>query len=154
MTINNTTKTMYDNSKLVPMFDMEFYETLLVPTDSKFIKALAESMRLYRIVNDTYEYLTVTKGAANDAATNVIKVTEVDGYVKDSRTGQDASYVPGQQVWDLDGFNTAKNAEANPFMELKVQHILVIGKDALLRTGLTGEGQSKMYVKAKGSGST
>ena len=24
MTINNTTKTMYDNSKLVPMFDMEF----------------------------------------------------------------------------------------------------------------------------------
>jgi N4-gp56 family major capsid protein len=27
MTINQTTKTMYDNTKLVPMFDLEFYET-------------------------------------------------------------------------------------------------------------------------------
>ncbi len=151
MTINNTTKTMYDNSKLVPMFDMEFYETLLVPTDSKFIKNNTECMRLYRIVNDDYEYLTVTKGDTNDGDTNTIKVTEVDGYVKDSRTGQDASYVPGQQVWDLDGFNEAKNAEANPWMELKAQHILIVGKDALLRTGLSGEGQAKMYVKQKGS---
>lgn len=149
MTINNTTKTMYDNSKLVPMFDMEFYETLLVPTDSKFIKTATEAMRLYRIVNDAYEYKTLTKAAAN--AANTIKVTEVDGYVKDSRTGQDASYVPGQQVWDLDGWNTFNSSEANPFMELKVQHVLVIGKDALLRTGLTGEGQAKMYVKQKGS---
>ena len=32
MTINNTTKSMYDNTMLVPLFDMEFYETLLVPT--------------------------------------------------------------------------------------------------------------------------
>jgi hypothetical protein len=142
---------MYDNSKLVPMFDMEFYETLLVPTDSKFIKNNTECMRLYRIVDDSYVYLTVTKGDANDGATNTIKVTEVDGYVKDSRTGQDASYVPGQQVWDLDGFNEAKNAEANPWMELKAQHILIVGKDALLRTGLSGEGQAKMYVKQKGS---
>lgn len=149
MTINNTTKTMYDNSKLVPMFDMEFYETLLVPTDSKFIKDSEEAIRLYRIVNDTYEYKTLVKAAANAAGT--IKVTEVDGYVKDSRTGQDASYVPGQQVWDIDGWNTFNSSEANPFMELKVQHVLVIGKDALLRTGLSGEGQAKMYVKQKGS---
>ena len=149
MTINNTTKTMYDNSKLVPMFDMEFYETLLVPTDSKFINNQVESMRLYRIANDTYEYKTLAKAEVNAAGT--IKVTEVDGYVKDSRTGQDASYVPGQQVWDIDGWNTFNTSEANPFMELKVQHVLVIGKDALLRTGLSGEGQAKMYVKQKGS---
>lgn len=151
MTINNSTKTMYDNSKLVPMFDMEFYEALLVPTDSKFIKTAVESMRLYRyiVATETYEYKTVTKAAANAAGT--IKVTTVDGYVKDSRTGQDASYVPGQLVWDIDGWNTFNTYDANPFMELKAQHTLVIGKDALLRTGLAGEGQAKMYVKAKGS---
>lgn len=150
MTINNTTKTMYDNSKLVPMFDMEFYETLLVPTDSKFIKTATESIRLYRATGvDTYEYKTLAKAADNAAGT--IKVTAVDGYVKDSRTGQDASYIPGQDVWDIDGWNTFNASEANPFMELKAQHVLVIGKDALLRTGLTGEGQAKMYVKQKGS---
>ena len=31
------------------------------------------------------------------------------------------------------------------------QHILIVGKDALARTGLTGEGQARVYVKQKGS---
>ena len=34
--------------------------------------------------------------------------------------------------------------------ELKFQHILILGKDALVRTGLSGEDQARMYVKGKG----
>jgi hypothetical protein len=38
MTFNQTTKTMYDDGKLVPMFEMEFYEAYNVPQHGQFIK--------------------------------------------------------------------------------------------------------------------
>ena len=34
---------------------------------------------------------------------------------------------------------------------MKIQHTIVLGKDALLRTGLSGEDNAKMYVKPLGS---
>lgn len=34
---------------------------------------------------------------------------------------------------------------------MKFQHTFILGKDAMVRTGLAGEGQAKMYVKALGS---
>lgn len=148
MTINQTTKTMYDNTSLVPMFDMEFYETFLVPTEAKFIKNGKECIRLVRHTGTAYEYKTLEAGTAHSATT--IKVTTVDGYVKDGRTGQDASYIPNQKVWDLAGWNAAQ-AAGDPWFEFKAQHVLVIGKDALARTGLAGEGQAKVYVKELGS---
>jgi len=147
MTINNTTKTMYDNSSLVPMFDLEFYETLLVPTHGDFTKTAKITKRLYRSTGvDTYEYASV----AIDAAVGGAGVA-VDGYVKDSRTGDDASYIPGQMIWDIAAYNTANQGGGEAWVEFKAQHILVIGKDALTRTGLTGEDQTRMYVKQKGS---
>ena len=36
MKINNTTKTMYEDSMLVPMFRLEFYQTLTAPASSVF----------------------------------------------------------------------------------------------------------------------
>ena len=150
MTINQTTKTMYDNGKLVPMFDMEFYETLCVPTSSEFVKNVVINQRLYRKKSDgSYEYMNMPNDMNGD--TNGTYVSKVSTWVKDARTGQDASYIPNQLVWDVDAFSTAHKNNGNDWVEFKAQHILVVGKDALVRTGLAGEGQAKVYVKQKGS---
>ena len=155
MTIDNSTKGMYDTAAacLPPMFSMEFYETLLVPTDGQFVKNGNESLRLYKAKTsgDGYDYLTIDEdtaigGSGADATKKVL--SKIDGYVKDLRTNEDASYIPNQKVWDVAAYNTANNTN---YEEFKVQHILIVGKDALTRTGLTGEGQAKMYVKQKGS---
>jgi len=145
MTINQTTKTMYDNSSLVPMFEMEFYETMLVPTSSEYVSNNKVYRRMYRSDGQGgYEYDKI-------AEDNDTYVSTVDGYVKDARTGQDASYIPGRKVWDIAAWNTANKSNGADWYELKAQHILIVGKDALTRTGLAGEGQARMYVKQKGS---
>lgn len=153
MMINQNTYTMFDKSILIPLFGMEFYETLVCPTSSEYIDGAGVlNRRLYRLNNDgDYEYRSIPE-------TNAFVTTGVDGYVNDSRTGDPASYLPNQTIWDIDGYNASGenadgtgNASATDWMEFKAQHVLVIGKDALTRTGLAGEGQSKMYVKQKGS---
>ena len=137
MTINHTTDTMYKNTKLVPMFDLEFYETLIVPTSGEFVKDGTKYKRFYKVDEAgevTYQSVAVetTTGQAGYYAT-------------DARTGAPASYIPYA--------NGIKEDYAAPkgFNEFKAQHVLVVGKDALTRTGLSGEGQAKMYVKQKGS---
>ena len=215
MRINNTTKTLYDNSRLVPLFEMEFYETLVCPTNEDFyvpnklgsavkkVKILhvedAATSSLYDVTigsekaDGTYD-ITGTDGIASisgalyahrveekDANKNTIKthvyavvalddlkaepagakpyqavldaktnglLSDTDpayanrygSYVLDSRTGQKASYIPGDMVVVPEGWK-ALNAHV----------ILILGKDALARTGLSGQDQAKMYVKEKGS---
>lgn len=137
MRFNNTTSTMYSNSKLCPMFDMEFYETLCVPTSGEYYKTSEDGMstelvrRTYAINGDEYTYSTQGTAAYKT----------VSPYVKDSLTGQDASYIPNRKDWDA----------LVDEHEFKAQHIFVVGKDALTRTGLAGEGNAKMYVKEAGS---
>ena len=145
MTINQTTKTMYDNSSLVPMFEMEFYETMLVPTSSEYVSNNKVYRRMYRPDGQGgYEYASIAED--DDRYVSI-----VDGYVKDARTGQDASYIPGRKVWDIAAWNADNKGNGSDWYELKAQHILIVGKDALTRTGLAGEGQARMYVKQKGS---
>ena len=151
MTINNTTKTMFDNSMLVPMFDMEFYESFLTPTSGEFIKDGKQALRIYRVnAQGTYEYKTIDEDTTAGGE-KVFKV--VSGYVQDVRTGDNASYIPNQRVWDLAAYNEADatTAAQGEWAEFKVQHVLVVGKDALTKSGLTGEDSAKMYVKEKGS---
>lgn len=147
MTFNQTTKNMYDTmNALVPMFDMEFYETLLVPTSSEYEDGGITHKRMYRSTGvDTYEFNKI----GEDEPTYV--TSDVDGWVKDARTGQDASYIPGQTVWDTATWNATNKGGGEDWYEFKAQHVLVIGKEALTRTGLAGEGSAKVYVKAKGS---
>lgn len=154
MTINNTTKSMYDNSMLVPMFNMEFYETLVCPTHGEFTtitgSVAKKALRIYEVTDGTYTFKTLTE---DDTLTNGTKILKsVSGYVKDSRTGEDASYIPDQAIWDLDAFNndTAKSG-GKTWYEFKMQHVLILGKDALIRTGISGEDSAKMYTKALGS---
>lgn len=169
MTINQTTKTMYDDSSLVPMFNMEFYETLVCPTHGEFTKIVGgvakRALRLYAVSGNTYTFKTITEDDYMTTATGRKKIlSKVSGYVKDSRTGENASYIPNQYVWDLDAFNDAANKtsvntsgsetignEEKVWYEFKMQHVLVLGKDALIRTGITGEDNAKVYTKALGS---
>lgn len=154
MTINQTTKTMYDNSMLVPMFNMEFYETLVCPTNGEFTKVVngvaKKALRIYSVTNGTYTFATLTEDSTlNDGTTKVYK--SVSGYVKDSRTGEDASYIPDQKIWDLDAYNADAVAAGKTWYEFKMQHVLVLGKDALIRTGISGEDSARVYTKALGS---
>ena len=158
MSINQTTKTMYDNSMLVPMFNMEFYETLVCPTHGEFTKIVdgvaKKALRIYSVNNNTYTFRTITEDTTlSDGTTKVYKT--VSGYVKDSRTGEDASYIPNQKIWDLDAYNADTvsqiNGEAATWYEFKMQHVLVLGKDCLIRTGISGEDSAKVYTKELGS---
>jgi hypothetical protein len=154
MTINNSTHGQYDaGATLIPMFGLEFYETLACITSGEYIDELGKKCILtykeYDAVADAGEPWEDTLDAdgyvyrtfdEDDAGI----YTEVSGYVNDPRTGLPGSYIPNQTVWVLPaGWN-----------ELKLHHIMVLGKDALTRTGLQGEGQAKMYVKALGSAGT
>lgn len=222
MRINNTTKTLYDNSRLVPLFEMEFYETLVCPTNEDFyvpnklgsaikkvkilhvedeasalsykvtigseqsdgtypitgysdqttsavvVASIAKALYAHRVEEKdannttvkTHVYAVVAlddlkakpAGAIDyqaviDAQTGGLLATtdpeyanSYGSYVLDSRTGQKASYIPGPLVTVPTGWQS-----------LKAHNILILGKDALARTGLSGQDQAKMYVKEKGS---
>lgn len=161
MKINNTTKNAYDGSVLFPLFQMEFEETLVCPADGSFEKEIngvvTKCKRIYReaVSGDTeyvagethYVYKTIDETTVDSVTSEPIFVKE-SGYVKDSRTGQDASYIPDLETWDIAG---ATIDGATGWAEMNVHHILIVGKDALTRTGLTGEGNARMYTKPKGS---
>lgn len=160
MKINQTTKDAYDGSVLFPLFQMDFEETLVCPADGSFEKtvnnAVVKCKRIYReaVSGDTeyvagethYVYKTIDETTKDDD-NNPIYV-KASGYVKDSRTGQDASYIPDLETWNISG---AEIDGSTAWSEMNVHHILVVGKDALTRTGLTGEGNARMYTKPKGS---
>jgi len=141
MTINNTTKTMYEDSMLIPMFGLEFYETLVCPISGEYTDyAGKKRLKIWATANKAV-------GNSTGATTNVIDLTEgayvaqSDKYNKDRMTGQDASYIPDRALWVI----------PNGYKEFKMMHVLVLGKDAMLRTGLRGEDSAKMYVKGLGS---
>lgn len=166
MTINQTTKDLYDGSVLFPMFGLTFDESLIVPASGEYKKVVdsvvKECMRIYRpkttgetssgriTVQGDYAYMNITEDDYLDLSASTGNVYQkANGYVKDARTGQDASYIPNLEVWDIDNFVDAEGESG--WSELKAHHILVVGKDALTRTGLAGEGSAKVYAKAKGS---
>lgn len=150
MTINNTTKTMYDNSMLVPLFGFEFYETMVVPTSGEYVdEDGVKRLRIYTgtIGGEGAEAVVYGVHENTAPATLVEDLNETDdltvaaGYAHDFATRQDASYLPEMKTWTV----------PQDYSELKFQHILILGKDALTRTGLQGQDSAKMYVKALGS---
>ena len=168
MEINQTTKTMYEDSMLVPMFRLEFYQTLTAPASGEFYNAAGKKcLRLFSRSGDSASFITVTE----DATINSVNVFRTEsGYVKDSRTGQDASYIPLREVWDIDAINempsdatltgfftkgtttaAASDINGKTWSEFKVASVYVIGKDALVKTGLSGQDSAKMFVKPLGS---
>lgn len=167
MKINNTTKTMYEDSMLVPMFRLEFYQTLTAPASGEFFGVNGRSLRLFAGSGENVSFITVSDKATVDGKA---VFREESGYVKDSRTGQDASYIPLREIWDIDLINSITSGSAitgfytkgtetataaaiagKDWAEFKVASVYVIGKDALTKTGLSGQDSAKMFVKPLGS---
>ena len=166
MKINQTTKDAYDGSVLFPLFQMDFEETLVAPADGSFKKevdgVIKKCKRIYReaisgddnydATETNYVYLTITEDTTLDESDATVTDTvykKESGYVLDSRTMQEASYIPDLETWDIANFVDEDGNSG--YSELNVHHILIVGKDALTRTGLTGEGNARMYTKPKGS---
>lgn len=158
MEYNHTTSPMYENEALVPMFGFEFYEVMNCPDSAEFVNADdVECNMIYREApaageSVTFNGTTFTEADADangyiyavlpaQGTDGTAYLTVADGYVKDSMTGQDASYIPNKRTWTVpEGWNI-----------LKVQHTIILGSEALTRTGLAGEGNAKMYTKPLGS---
>ena len=165
MQYNNSTKTMYDTGALVPMFDMEFYESMSTPNTNEIVNNQDRAWRFYSYSSEGgYRYITVTvsgedgTGVVTADTLNTLKgesipnfLTNVSGYVKDPRTGMDASYIPNQDVVNIAALNAELGGEDCDWKPLNFHHCLIVGKDALIRTGMSGQDNAKMYVKAKGS---
>jgi len=157
MQYNQTTTPYFDNMTLVPMFGLEFYETQACIATGEFVNDAGKKSILaykpYVAADDDGEAWIGTK----DTLDFVYRVfTEDDaeyaveaegGYLKDDRTGEDASYIPDLETWTL----PTEASSGLEWLELKVQHVMVLGAEALTRTGLAGEGNAKKYVKALGS---
>lgn len=135
MTINNSTKGFYEDMGPIPaMFGLEFYETMHIDDSGEYTTSEGTFLRVYKDNgNGTYTY--------NNLAASTYKVAAADNYVRDSRTGQKASYIPNLTKWNIPA----------GFSELHVHRIFVLGADCLTRTEIAGQGNAKMYVKPLGS---
>lgn len=134
MTINQTTKGFYDDmGPIPPMFGLEFYETMHIDDSGEYTTATDTYLRVVDDSGATPVYQNL------DATT--YRVAAADNYVRDSRTGQKASYIPNLTVWNI----------PSGYRELKVHRIFVLGADCLTRTEIAGHGNAKMYVKPLGS---
>jgi hypothetical protein len=148
MQYNQTTQPMYSGGRasIPSMFDMEFYETLACPTSGRYVVSGVIKMRYLKIDGTTL----VSRSSGTDGADSSGEFATTGAFDHDSRTTRtvtlahdlDANWIPEMETW-------TKATETD--VEFKVQHILILGKDALLRTGISGEDQAKMYVKPLGS---
>lgn len=156
MTINQSTYQVFSSSTIPAMFNLTFMTTLAAPMGGEFYKAPAagqpaiKHLRVYSIDTST---TPATVNYASIPSSNATYYKQEDGYEIDARTGMKASYIPQLETWDLAKYNTDNPTTGNfsEWRELEAHHILIVGKDALIRTGISGEGAARMYVKAKGS---
>lgn len=158
LTINQSTKDVFSNTMIPDLFEMTFTETMAYSDSSEFTTingaASTKALRVYRRndANTAYEYAIVYE-KVNGVATGYY-VSETDVYLGDKHrfTTAELNAVPVYEHWDLDGYNTDNQGVAvNPWVEFKVNRILVVGKDALVRTNIEGRDNAKMFVKALGS---
>ncbi len=157
LTINQSTKNVYQNTMIPDLFGMTFTETMASDETPEFTTVnggfATQALRVYRLneAGTAYEYATVLEKVAG-VATGFL-VTETDVYTGDPHRFPNAELnaVPSLTSWDLDAYNTANQGTGNAWMPLKISRILVVGKDALIRTNVEGRDNAKMYVKPLGS---
>lgn len=133
MTINQSTGNMYDkvSQPLPDMFDMSFIETMAAPVSGEYYDS--DGNLQMRTINSS--------GTLGTVAGSTGYVDAESDYVNDPTTGKPASYIPNKKEWNLGSGNS----------EFKMHHILILGKEALVRTGLSGQDSARMYTKALGS---
>ena len=132
MTINQSTGNMYDkvSQPLPDMFDMSFIETMAAPVSGEFYDS-----------DGNLQMRVMGSSGLSTVAGSTGHVSADSNYVDDPTTGLPASYIPNRKVWNLGSGNS----------EFKMHHILILGKEALTRTGLSGQDSAKMYIKPLGS---
>jgi hypothetical protein len=169
MRYNRDTYTMYSDNAMVPMFGMAFYETLAAPTSGVFFGPNGE--KYIRIMATS----TPSEGAAKlvfGTAALPTNYTKAPGYVNDSRTGVPTDYNPdiltitvsatgvptingtagtAPTVWTDAAGNVVSGGTISGAGELKVAQTYILGKDALVRTSIKGQGDAQIIVKALGS---
>lgn len=165
MTINQTTKNVYANTMLPDMFDLSWTETMHHDDSAQFkfvhttgaTNVVTDAIRLYRLdaAGTAFEY-EVAYALDEDGADNGFLVTETDVYTGDKYrfSDKELNAVPSQTTWDMAAINAVMNvgdAAGNEWLPLKVHKILLVGKDALIRTSVEGRDNAKMYVKPLGS---
>lgn len=161
MRINQSTGTLYDGQDgivLPNMFGFSFHEVVNCPTSTAWFDSTNSDWRCI-VTDGTNFYVAIC-----DKESGSVKKTS--GYVKDKRTGKDASFIPNQITFAaaLAGtkeslltitngvIGNAPNANVSADLAIwKVNHILILGQDALVRTAISGEDQARMYVKPLGS---
>lgn len=163
MKINNTTKTMYEDSMLVPMFNMEFYETLVAPsTNVGYAMDAGKLVEKYYVKNSSGTIsAAVTSG--NTKTGTETKFGTPNDYGESSGANAsgtlDGKYVLNGTYYDP-GDDLATGSyipygkyftPATGYSEFKFQHVLILGKDALIRTGISGQDSARMYTKPLGS---
>ena len=133
MTINQSTGNMYDkvSQPLPDMFDMSFIETMAAPVSGEYYDS--DGNLQMRTINSS--------GTLGTVAGSTGYVDAESDYVNDPTTGKPASYIPNRKEWNLGSGNS----------EFKMHHILILGKEALVRTGLSGQDSAKMYTTPLGS---
>lgn len=157
MKINQTTENMYSDGALIPMFGFSFHEVVNCPTSTEYYDSSAQKYKaVYGLAETPAGWSAETAADVKGLVASIVRPEATDGYVKDSRTGMDASYIPGQINYPATAGVTVKlgsdsAATSHQYAPLKVNHIIILGKDALARTGLSGEDSAKMYVKPLGS---
>lgn len=132
MTINQSTGNMYDkvSQPLPDMFDMSFIETMAAPVSGEFYDS-----------DGNLQMRTISSnGTLATVAGSTGYVEAESAYMNDPTTGKPASYIPNRKEWKLGAAS-----------EFKMHHILILGKEALVRTGLSGQDSARMYTKALGS---
>jgi hypothetical protein len=134
MTINQSTKGFYEDMGPIPaMFGLEFYETMHIDDSGEYTTADGTFLKVFKVEsNGKVSYQTLDESK---------KVAAEDNYVRDSRTGMKASYIPDLTKWEI----------PEGYSELKVHRVFVLGADCLTRTEIAGQGNAKMYVKPLGS---
>lgn len=161
-TINQTTKDTYNNTMVPDLFDMTFKETMAHEDGGEFTTVLTSggapvvtrALRVYRLNNagTAFEYNVAYEKTDAGVATGYL-TTETDVYTGDPRKFPNAELnaTPLLISWNMDAYNLANAGVGAAWQAMKVHKIILVGKDALIRTEVAGQGNAKMYVKELGS---
>ena len=159
LSINQTTKDVYNSTMIPPLFNLEFKKTMAFDDTPEFTAIIGtavstKALRVYRLdtAGTGYEYAIAYEKTTAGAATGFL-VSETDIYTGDPRRfpNADLNAVPLRTSWDMEAYNTANQLTGHEWMPMKIHKILVIGAGALIRTEVAGEGNAKVYAKGKGS---
>lgn len=158
LTINNTTKSVYTDSTIPPLFGLEFYETMHTDNKAEFTHVYptgvaTKALKVYKEDGMGGYLYAIVYEKDNTGAPTGYYVKETDVYTGDGWRfkNEDLNAIPEQWVWKLAKFNADKGTTADPYNELQVHKVLVVGKDCLIRTNVEGRDNAQMYVKALGS---